>query len=294
MCPLQKALQRRRHGWFSMGSLGITRERRCVAEEDPIRARSPIIFVLLCAYMRRYFLRDFRALRVSGDVPAPSGKPLILFTNHPSWWDPVVMMLISSLLFPGRKSYAPMDEAALGKYRIFRRIGVFGIAPGARGAARFLRTSTRILEDPDALLWVTAEGAFTDARMRPVQLRAGVAHVARRVPDAVVLPLAIEYTFWNERRPEALVRFGRPVVRPDDNSVAGWSAALESELEQTMTALADDGMARDPARFRTVVRGADGIGGIYDLWRRLRAMVTRQPFDPSHDGSGRSALPTTR
>jgi hypothetical protein len=46
-------------------------------------------------------------------------------------------------------------------------------------------------------------------------------------------------------------------------------------------------MARDPARFRTLVRGADGIGGIYDLYRRLRALVTGQPFDPSHEGAAR-------
>ena len=258
-----------------------------MAEHDPVRARSPITFAFLSAYMRRYFSRDFRALRVAGESLPPSGKPLILYSNHPSWWDPVIMMLISSLLFPGRKSYAPMDETALGKYCIFRRIGVFGIAPGARGAARFLRTSMRILEDPDALLWVTAEGAFTDIRVRPVRLRAGVAHVARRLPDAVVLPVSIEYTFWNERRPEALVRFGRPVSCPEDDSVAGWTAALESALQQTMTDLAEDGMARDPARFRTLVRGADGIGGIYDLYRRLRALVTGQPFDPSHEGAAR-------
>jgi len=215
-----------------------------VAEHDPVRARSPITFAFLSAYMRRYFSRDFRALRVAGESLPPSGKPLILYSNHPSWWDPVIMMLISSLLFPGRKSYAPMDETALGKYR-------------------------------------------TDIRVRPVRLRAGVAHVARRLPDAVVLPVAIEYTFWNERRPEALVRFGRPVSCPEDDSVAGWTAALESALQQTMTDLAEDGMARDPARFRTLVRGADGIGGIYDLYRRLRALVTGQPFDPSHEGAAR-------
>ncbi len=58
------------------------------------------------------------------------------------------------------------------------------------------------------MLWITAEGAFTDHRARPVALRPGLAHLARQVPGAVILPLALDYTFWNESRPEALLRFG--------------------------------------------------------------------------------------
>ena len=43
---------------------------------------------------------------------------------------------------------------------------------------------------------------------RPVRLRPGLAHLARRVPGATIVPLALEYPFWDERTPEALCRFG--------------------------------------------------------------------------------------
>ena len=42
-----------------------------------------------------------------------------------------------------------------------------------------------------------------------------MAHLARRVPGAVILPMAVEYTFWNESRAEALVRFGATAWTPD-------------------------------------------------------------------------------
>ena len=61
------------------------------------------------------------------------------------------------------------------------------------------------------MLWITAEGSFTDARTRPVRLRPGLAHLARRVPGATIVPLALEYPFWDERTPEALCRFGTPM-----------------------------------------------------------------------------------
>ena len=49
---------------------------------------------------------------------------------------------------------------------------------------RFLEVSTRLLADPNRMLWVTAQGRFADPRLRPLGLRGGVAHLV----DVVVLP----------------------------------------------------------------------------------------------------------
>ncbi|MDQ2801746.1 MAG: lysophospholipid acyltransferase family protein, partial [Pseudomonadota bacterium] len=182
-------------------------------DADPARVRSDKLFWLFGWYLRWYFWRHFRALRLSrsGLPDIPIGRPLIVFSNHPSWWDPALYILLQTTLLPGRHGFGPMDAAALGKYGLLARMGVFGIEMGTpRGAARFLRTSLGLLGDPRTVLWITAEGAFTDPRTRPVRLRPGIAHLARHVPGAVLLPLAIEYSFWNESRPEALVRFGPP------------------------------------------------------------------------------------
>jgi hypothetical protein len=32
-------------------------------------------------------------------------------------------------------------------------------------------------------------------------------------------------------------------------------------------------MSRDPAMFRRVLRGRVGVGGVYDVWRRLAALA---------------------
>ncbi len=249
-------------------------------------------------YLRWYFSRNFHAVRVErGGLPmAAPGRPLIVYSNHPSWWDPALFALLTRTLFPGRAGYGPMEAEALGKYRVLRRIGVFGIEPGARGAARFLRTSLDLLAEPATLLWITAEGGFTDARQRPVRLRPGIAHLARRT-RAVILPLAIELPFWNERKPEALVRFGPPLtaaIAPlplergerlgEGGSVASWTETLEQALTSCMDALAAAAMSRDPARFITIVTGEVGVGGIYDLWRRAAAWGTGRRFDASHGG----------
>ncbi len=256
------------------------------AAPDPIAIRSGRAFWAFGWYLRWYFYRKFHAVRLSR-AGVPRGfahRPLIVCCNHPSWWDPALYILLCTFLFPDRRGYGPMDAKALGNYGVFERMGVFGIAPDTpRGAARFLSTSLRILSDPASILWITAEGEFADARRRPLQIRPGIAHLARRVPNAVILPMAVEYPFWNESRPEALVRFGAPIETGPARTVAEWTDHLEAELTQTMDALAAESMGRDPGQFRTLLRGGAGVGGIYDLYRRSRAYVAGRRFDARHE-----------
>ncbi len=255
------------------------------ADAEVIRARSPTLCRFFGAVMRRHMRRHFHAVRIAraGLPRLPPGRAAIVYSNHPSWWDPALFIVLATTLLRGRKGYGPMDAAALERYRFMRRIGVFGIEPGGRrGAAAFLRTSAAILAEPDAMLWVTAEGAFADPRVRPVRLRPGTAHLMAHREGIVALPLALEYPFFAERLPEALCRFGEPLAGGDRGSVASWQARLEQHLTSTMDALAADAMTRDPSRFELVLRGRSGAGGIYDFVRRARAATRGERLAPGH------------
>ena len=241
-------------------------------------------------YLRRYFAKSFRAVRTSGPGLSGAGlagagdRPLVVYANHPSWWDPIHFFLLGSFVAPGRRVYGPMDAAALEKYRFFTKLGAFGIDRTPRGVSAFLRTGRAILDAPGASLWLTAEGRFADPRQRPVKIMSGLGYLARRLDGAWVVPLAVEYPFWNERFPEALTRFGKPIdlaVEPE-RPVEQWTDLFEARLERTMEALAEDARSRDPARFATVVDGRVGIGGVYDGWRRGKALVRGRSFDAAH------------
>lgn len=254
---------------------------------DPIAARSTYFVRLFGGVMARAMARDFHAVRITADGPpaADADRPIVVYANHPSWWDPAFMIVLATRLFGERPGFGPIDVTALSRYRFMSRIGLFGVQPeSAAGGARFLRTSLRILADRRSMLWITPEGRFTDPRVRPLRLRPGLAHLARLAPPTDFVPLAIEYAFWTERKPEALCRFGTPIGTEAyaGLSTGNWAKLLEEGLGRTMDRLAGDVMARDPARFRTLVRGRAGVGGVYDLWRRLRASAGGERFRPEH------------
>ncbi len=258
--------------------------RRAKTGADPFARHSPFLFGAFRLYLHWYFWLKFHRVRLSrtGVPAAHTGRPLIVYTNHPSWWDPALFILAFPKLFPGRLAFGPMERSALGRYRLFERMGIFAIDPGTQQGARdFLHAADRGLARPHALLCITAEGAFTDARVRPVRLRPGLAHLARRAPHAVFLPLALEYGFWNESRPEALLRFGKPVdlaCNPADIQ-----SRLEDALAQTMDALAAESITRDAALFQPLLRGTSGVGGIYDAYRRTSALLRGRWFNAGHE-----------
>ena len=251
---------------------------------------------LLTWYAPRLVRKKFNAVRLLGEMPAiADDASALVYLNHPSWWDPMAVMLLVRQHFMHRTGYGPIDAVGLAKYRFLEKLGFFGIAMNSRaGAQRFLEVGRAVLDTPGQTLWVTAQGHFVDARVRPVELMPGVAHLARRCggpgkPPAVAVPLALEYPFWEEQRPEMLMAVGEPIALGDRSVSAGdWNTRLEGGLEATMDRLGAAAAARDAAAFTTLLDGQRGVNPVYDLWRRGRAALRGERFEAGHSASPKS------
>jgi len=253
---------------------------------NEIPAISRSLLALFRYIVRRYFRRHFHSVRLSGANRLCSiSGPLVIYANHCSWWDPMISYLLAQKLLPHRKHFAPMDSAALARYGVLRRLGVFPVEMHTlRGAAQFLRTGHAVLRS-GAVLWVTPQGQFADTRERPLIFKPGLAALAARLGQCTLVPLAIEYTFWNERLPEALLLMGDP-VHVSGESAGCLEPRLVAALESSMEALKAMVIARDPAPFeRTLSFRAAGTGGIYAIAQRLRAFALRKPYQAEHGSS---------
>ncbi len=259
------------------------------AGPSPVARRNATIHRFMVSMFRRYFARHMNALRIAawGRPDVPRSGPVIVYSNHPSWWDAAVYILADDLLFPAYESYAPIDADMLGRYGVFGRIGAFGVdLHTARGAADFLKASADILSSPRRALWVTAQGRFADVRERPLGLKPGIARLVEIAPECTIIPLGIEYGFWLERGPEAFLAFGDPMHGRDLLNLPRPARLrhLDAALTTVLDRLSDDVKTRDPARFQSLIEGRAGVGGVYDGWRRMTSALSGRSFDPSHEG----------
>jgi 1-acyl-sn-glycerol-3-phosphate acyltransferase len=265
-------------------------KQRLTAKETMRRrlaARSPLAVRFYAATFERMLRKEFHAVRVANlpDKAVFQRPQLVIFTNHPSWWEGVIFLVLAHRLMRDRKVYTPTDAAMVEHYGFIRRIGGFGVEQGRRqGALHFLEACRLLFAEPRNALLVTAQGRFADCRERPLNLESGISHIADLAPNATYLPLAIEYTHWLEKQPELLLRFGEPIAGSalGDKSTAERLDRLEAALTQAMDLLARHSISREASAFQTLVAGRGGINPVYDLWRRGAALASGRTYQPSH------------
>ena len=247
---------------------------------------APLMSVF-AAYSRRFVRRNFHSIRIlrSGLPACDSNRPLVIFLNHASWWDPLVALLLSRKFFATHRSFAPIDAAMLERYGVFRRLGFFGIEKNTlQGTRSFLQISRRILSFPRHALWITPQGRFMDVRERPLRFHEGLGALAEREPESSFIPLAIEYTFWTEPRPEILVAFGDPILPRHEleRTAVEWTQILGEALEATQNQLAACSCRRDYDEWIFVNQGKSGVNAIYDSWQHFRARLRGEGFIADH------------
>lgn len=235
-------------------------------------------------YLVWYLRRHFHALRLANASRFPSAHTLIVYVNHPSWWDPVTAMMVSHHLLPNSDHYGPMEEKALEHYSLFRKMGAFPVATGSPEAGDHLFTGARQVLERGGVLWITPEGRFTDIRTRPVRFKSGLARLLSQMGRVTLIPLAFEYTFWDERLPEILVNCGEPLRIADGRLEKShtWNNLLSYAMTSTQEELAQLAATRQGTNFETIVAGGTGISGLYEYWKRLQSAVTGAEYRAEH------------
>ncbi len=210
--------------------------------------------------------------------------PTMLLLNHQSWWDPILTASLADLYARNRQVFAPMDRAMVEQFKFMRKLGLFGVDLDDPAAFKALVKYAGELaaSNPRPSFWITPQGGFADVRA-PLELRPGAAAIASRLGSTGnslrVVSLAIEFTFWEDRKPEVLL-LAKTCRPPERSTTSHWQRCMVESLDDAMHELAAASIARDPASFETILgRGASGVNPIYDAILRLTG---RQATIESH------------
>ena len=174
-----------------------------------------------------------------------------------------------------------MEAAGLSTYRFFRRLGFFGVEPGTtRGSRNSCARAGAILERPRT----------APVDHGPGPLRRPAAKAARRQAwgtwhtgcAGVLLPLALEYPFWEERIPEALARSAALFVEMGHrNRRRSGLGLMEQALDETQDDLARKRPPR-PGRLQDPGRRQGGGRRSLRLVEAAQATARGETFAPEH------------
>jgi len=168
-------------------------------------------------YLGWLLKRHFHALHLLGKTPQTNADhPLLLLTNHSTWWDGFFVYLLNKKIFH-RPAYLMMLEEQLARYRFFSRIGAFSVNPrSTSGVMKSLDYAATILRQqplPRPLLCIFPQGELLPWARRPLGYKRGVQALMRTFTERInVLPLAIKAEFLNEQKAEVFFLFGENQV----------------------------------------------------------------------------------
>jgi len=209
------------------------------------------------------YAQGLTSLRTSLDNE-PGGT--LFLANHSCWWDLfLVHFLNESIPVDG---YGMMEHFNMVRFGFFRRIGAFSVDRTDPASVRAsLEYAAGLLRAPRSGVWVFPQGKIQGNESRPITFQPGIRALIRRTGRVRVVPVAFRYDFWQDERPEALVRFGTPtyVDRPDLPTLI---PTFEARMTLELDALRVDSLAQDPTRFESLMQGRRSISESY---ARLRA-----------------------
>ncbi|MGB0391078.1 MAG: lysophospholipid acyltransferase family protein [Salibacteraceae bacterium] len=99
----------------------------------------------------------FRNIRFIGDNEFNNELPVLMISNHFSWWDGFFQIRLNDKIFK-KKYHFMMLESELSKVRILRKIGATSIKKESRSAFESLQYLVEVIKRPGNLFLFFPEG----------------------------------------------------------------------------------------------------------------------------------------
>lgn len=168
---------------------------------------------VFAVYNRNLLKRRFNSLQVAGlDSLIEKNKnfPLLLYVNHSSWWDGLVVFQISH--HAKLQTYVLMEEKQLRKLSLFRKLGAFSVVrEKPRQAMESINYAAKILQkNPKNAVWIFPQGEILPNDIRPLVFYGGLSKIIEKAENCCAVPVAIRYEFLGKFKPDIFVEIGEP------------------------------------------------------------------------------------
>ena len=143
----------------------------------------------------------------------------ILYAPHCNWWDGIVGYNLVKRVMNTR---IRMMIEEMNRFPILAKAGAFPVnKKSAQASMQALQYAVDQLNKGDISLWIFPQGIIRPPMFRPIEFQTGMAYIAKNVIKKYgginLIPVAINYSFLREDKPEVLVEFGEPYVLTDAN-----------------------------------------------------------------------------
>lgn len=140
--------------------------------------------------------------------------PIIMYAPHSNWWDGIVSYAICSGIL-NQELRLMVEE--LKRFPLLRHAGCFSInKKSPQASMEAIQYAVNELGNPKNTLYLYPQGIIKPPNFRPIEFQTGLAYMAekavKKYGKVCLIPVAVNYFFLRDNRPEVFVEFGEKIV----------------------------------------------------------------------------------
>lgn len=185
------------------------------------RARtSPFWLWVADQFFYRMLQNRFCAFRYKGlenFLSRDAEVPTIMFAPHTNWWDGLVGYSLCNGIC--KKQIRLMVEE-LNRFPILRRGGAFSVnKKSPQASMESLKYSVECMGNLNNILYLFPQGIIRPPYYRPIEFQTGLAYIVQKAVKKYgkvnLIPVAVDYLFLRDNRPEIWTEFGKVIELTD-------------------------------------------------------------------------------
>jgi 1-acyl-sn-glycerol-3-phosphate acyltransferase len=163
-----------------------------------------VIYPLYRFYTLLKIRLNFRRVVISGNF-TDRNLPLLLISNHISWWDGIWAMYLNIKRF-NRVFHVMMLEKQIKKFRITNMVGAYSVKKGSRSIIETLNYTGEILSDKRNLVLIFPQGEIQSVYNGVIRFEKGIERIIRENHGRIqVLFMANLIDYFSEEKPTLFI-----------------------------------------------------------------------------------------
>ena len=150
-----------------------------------------------------------------------SNIPTIMYAPHSNWWDGIVAYAICNGICK-RQMRLMVEE--LKRFTLLRRAGCFSInKKSPQASMESLKYAINEIADTRCNLYLYPQGIIKPPNFRPIEFQSGLAYIVdkavKKYGRVALIPVAVNYFFLRDNRPEVFVELGERIEVTSDKKI---------------------------------------------------------------------------
>ncbi len=168
-----------------------------------------IVYPLYRLYTLLKIRLNFQEVVICGEF-RDKNLPLLLISNHISWWDGIWIMYLNIKHF-GRKFHVMMLEEQIKKFRITNMVGAYSVKKGSRSIIETLNYTNEILTDNRNMVLMFPQGEIQSVYNTIIRFEKGIERLIKENQGKIqVVFIANLIDYFSQEKPTLFIYLKEP------------------------------------------------------------------------------------